>query len=395
VYATDILLVILFGFWFVRSVTQKGSTRFILRKHDYFLFAFIVISAISIKNTSALYLSGYHFLKLVEFVLFYFYLKTYVMQRFNFSGSLLALIAGGTFQAVIAIVQFLKQSDIGLRLLGEGLLDPQMRGVAVFYNLVGDKVMRAYGTNPHPNILAAYLFLTIFVFYYFTLYNKKKNWTYVAYALMLFGLFFTFSRTIIFLWVFGYTLRTLIIFSQKKLRDIFWGKDLYRKKLIYITAVTLLVMVIFSFFFWQEALSRVQLSPQDEAVQLRIFYNKESIKSGITLFGAGIGNFVNWFMETTPGLSRYTYQPVHNIYLLIYAETGMLGIISFGLFLVFLIRNFILRTRFRLLYQYSFLILVSSFLVIGLFDHFLWTLQQGRFIFWTVLALLDIDEYIS
>jgi len=251
----------------------------------------------------------------------------------------------------------------------------------VFYNLVGDKVMRAYGTNPHPNVLAVYLLLAIFAFYYFALYNKKKNWMYAAYALVLFGLFFTFSRTIIFLWILGYALRTLMIFSKKKLKNIFWENDLYRERLIHIMAVTLLVIVLFSLFFWQEALSRIQLSPQDEAVQLRIFYNKESIKSGITLFGSGIGNFVNWFMETTPGLSRHLYQPVHNIYLLIYAETGMFGIVSFGLFLIFLIKNFLHRTRLHLLYQYSLLILVSSILIIGLFDHFLWTLQQGRFVF--------------
>jgi len=131
IYATDILLIILFIFWLANTLTQKGKMRPTLKIHDYFLFAFVVISAISIKNTSALYLSGYHLLKLIEFVLFYFYVKTYAIQRFNFSRSLLALIAGGAFQAIIAIIQFLKQSDIGLRLLGEGLLDPQMRGISV------------------------------------------------------------------------------------------------------------------------------------------------------------------------------------------------------------------------------------------------------------------------
>ncbi len=120
---------------------------------------------------------------------------------------------------------------------------------------------------------------------------------------------------------------------------------------------------------------------------MRIFYNKESLKS-LNWFGVGSGNFVNWLMVKDPNLSRGLYQPVHNIYLLIYSEMGILGISAFILFFVFLIKDFVLRTRMKNLYNYSFLLVFLSFLFVGLFDHFLWTLQQGRLMFWLVMSLL-------
>ena len=72
----------------------------------------------------------------------------------------------------------------------------------------------------------------------------------------------------------------------------------------------------------------IKISSREEAVQLRIFYNKESLKS-LNWFGVGPGNFVNWLMVKDPNLPRSLYQPVHNIYLLIYSETGIWGIVIY------------------------------------------------------------------
>src|SRR3989344_386065 len=133
IYGTDILLLILFGFWVFSRIKPK------IEKYDYFLFALIVISAISIKNSSGHILSTYNVLKLIEFVLFYFYIKSYAIYKFGLVNSMIVLIGGGLFQAIIAILQFFKQSSLGLRLLGESILAPNMVGVASFYNLAGEK----------------------------------------------------------------------------------------------------------------------------------------------------------------------------------------------------------------------------------------------------------------
>src|SRR3989338_2001855 len=315
---------------------------------------------------------------------------------------MIVLIGGGLFQAIIAILQFFKQSSLGLKLLGESVLGPDLTGVASFYNLHGDKIIRAYGTTPHPNILAAYLFLAIFSFYfvylYFHIYHQNKLYhpkfnlfLLTSYPLILLALFFTFARVMVFLWFAGFIIRACFILGKKNFRAIF-AHGLNRVKLTKILVISTAVVVLFGIFYWSEAISRVKISSGEEAVQLRIFYNKESLKS-LNWFGVGSGNFVNWLMVKNPNLPRTLYQPVHNIYLLIYSETGILGIIAFVLFLIFLIKDFIVSTKMEKLYHYSVLLMFLSFLFIGLFDHFLWTLQQGRLMLWTVVALLTLFKH--
>ncbi len=393
IYGTDILLLILFGFWIFSRVKPK------VERYDYFLFALIAVSAISVKNSSSFYLSAYNVLRIIEFIAFYFYIKSYAIHKFGLLNSMVVLICGGLFQALIAVLQFFKQSSLGLRWLGESVLAPDLTGVASFYNLHGEKVIRAYGTTPHPNILAAYLFLAIFAFYfvylYFHIYHQNKvhhpklNYFLLgSYLVLLLALFFTFARVMVFLWFAGFIVRAIFVLGKKDFRRIF-AHGLNRVKLTKILVISTVVVVLFGIFYWPEAISRVKISSEDEAVQLRNFYNKESLKS-LNWFGVGAGNFVNWLMAKEPNLPRDVYQPVHNIYLLTYSEMGILGIAAFILFLIFLIKDFIVSTKMEKLYHYSFLVLFLSFLSVGLFDHFLWTLQQGRLMFWLLCAGLTL-----
>jgi len=348
-----------------------------------------VAAVFSLKNTTSWYLSLFSLLKLVEFILFYFYLRSYAFKRFGLLPAFGALVVGSLMQAIVGILQFVRQSDLGLRLLGEGLLDPEMRGVAVFYNFAGDKIMRAYGTVPHPNILAGYLFLGMFAFYFIYLYYghyyKRPNYLLKintvllgSYALILLSFFFTFSRVIIFSWFLGFSIQMLIVFWKDDFKKLFLHVRDNRDRIIKIMLVGVIAIVLVSVFYWPEVISRVTISGQDEAVQLRMYYAEESLKAGVNLFGVGIGNFVNWFMETTPNLPRYIYQPVHNIYLLLYSEIGLVGVSLFILFLVFRLRDYIRRTKMLRFYHYSLLVFVGSFLFIGLFDHFFMDASAGK-----------------
>lgn len=409
-YATDLLLMILFLFWAVSAIRagQISNFKFLISKQipnpksqfqnpNFYLLILVIISAISIKNSSSFILSSYNVLKLAEFVVLYFYLKSYAIYKFGFNKSLLALIYGGVFQAIIAILQFFKQSSLGLGLLGESVISPNLTGIASFYNIAGEKIIRAYGTTPHPNILAGYLFLAIFAFYFIYIYRESSSsnkhydtlichsvlrYWWICYTVLLFGLFFTFARVAVFILLLNFLIRVVLV--RLKFRKEYWNK-----KLGLILLTTTIVVVLFGGFYWSESVSRIKISSGEEAVQLRIFYNKESLKS-LNWFGVGSGNFVNWLMTKDPNLPRGLYQPVHNIYLLIYSETGILGITAFVLFLIFRIKDFIVKTKMEKLYHYSFLLVFLSFLFVGLFDHFLWTLQQGRFIFWLVVALLTL-----
>ena len=63
---------------------------------------------------------------------------------------------------------------MGFWFLGESILGPEIPGVAKIV-VAGGKILRAYGTFPHPNILAAFLLLGLFSSYYFLFRNRETR----------------------------------------------------------------------------------------------------------------------------------------------------------------------------------------------------------------------------
>ena len=152
------------------------------------------------------------------------------------------------------------------------------------------------------------------------------------------------------------------------------------------------------------------ISVNEEAINLRFFYNKmatEMIKEK-PILGIGIGNFANYSREfpayiraakkianaggaTGKEIPEWLYQPAHNIYLLIAAEIGIFGAL---IFIIFVLKKFLRAIKpikpkelVDLIGPMPFVFL--GLLIIGLSDHFSWTLQSGGLILWTALALME------
>ena len=129
-------------------------------------------------------------------------------------------------------------------------------------------------------------------------------------------------------------------------------------------------------------------------------YNKAGISAvsrdeGSALLGVGIGNFVDDYMKSAPNLKLYLYQPVHNIYLLIASEIGLVGGGAFVLFLLSVvamsIKALLRKKELELpnaLFIYATFAAFTFMLLVGLYDHYFWTLQHGALMFWIVLGLL-------
>lgn len=99
------------------------------------------------------------------------------------------------------------------------------------------------------------------------------------------------------------------------------------------------------------------------------------------LFGAGLNNSIiqlHDFAAKFPGL--YIFQPVHNVYLLILAETGVVGFAFFLLAFVVFLKQ---KSKMQPVFLYS---LIQLF-TLGLFDHYLFTLQQGQLLLVIFTAL--------
>ncbi|OGZ32867.1 MAG: hypothetical protein A2V69_00635 [Candidatus Portnoybacteria bacterium RBG_13_40_8] len=326
------------------------------------------------------------------------------------------------FQAILAIVQFFKQSSLGLKFIEAGQYLPGAPGVATFIS-GNEKIMRAYGSFSHPNVLAVFLLLAIFCFYYLWIkgFNGPRSpvTSYLlpvtSYLLLVFGLFLTFSRGAIL--VFLFISFTFLLTRFFQLRQLYHTEErlLAGKKL----------MILASFFVFFSLISGLivlpyfktrftKISLEEEAIDLRFFYNKMALSmiKDKPFLGIGIGNFVN-FSRNYPAFLRaaaklaasggltggqvpeWIYQPTHNLYLLIASEIGILGAL---IFLIFLFKKFTYGVGqiFKNLNEINPLFfLFIGFLILALSDHLFWTLQSGGIIFWLSLALLENPNYFK
>jgi len=389
IYTTDILLLILFGFWVTQLKTKNW--KFKISRADWFLLAFVGVAGISIWGAMDVSTALFGWIKLVEGTALYFYIKGYALKRFELSYAFMAIVVGAVFQSVIAIVQFVTQGSLGFKFLGESPLAPAMSGIAAFM-VEGVKIIRVYGTTPHSNVLALYLFIALGAFYSIAIYQKRSWWWHIFHIVILWAFLLTFSRVIIGVWFIVLCLSAFLIKFYPKFHQEFWQNPEMRRRGLNIFGTTIAVGLLFVTFYWPYVVNRSTISSTDEAVQLRVLYNNESLVSGHNLFGQGMGNFVPWLMTQNLHLDRGQYQPAHNIYLLIFSEIGIFGVALFIFFLTLLLYDFYGHLGFKKLYHFSFGLIVVALLIFGLFDHYLWTIQTGRLMFWLALGLLAGTE---
>ena len=120
-YLTDILLLALIVFWFWRQKENRFlknlSWRWLGEKTkspDLWLIVFLAVALVSLSQAGSVRLGVYHWLKLLEFALFFFYLKSSVGLIFNFRRLAQVFIFSGIVQSVIALGQYLGQKSLGL-----------------------------------------------------------------------------------------------------------------------------------------------------------------------------------------------------------------------------------------------------------------------------------------
>ena len=296
--------------------------------------------------------------------------------------AILAIFA--ILQSLVAISQFVLQSDLGLQKFGESPLGRDIPGVAKI-EINGQKFIRGYGFFPHPNILAASLILGLISLYF--LFFRIKNWSWfsvlsvvMGFFLVLSGLTLTFSRSG---WLAGFLITGILIIHG--LRSSSTRKAAWRLAFLLTACCLALGVVFYPYIF-----SRLSFSADEPAVSLRSDYNRigwEIIKENP--FGVGIGNQVYYAVEKglyqDYGLTeKWQWQPIHNFYLLMTSELGVLGAMAFMAFIfstLYALRNSYLQ-------HLPALLMLLSLLMLGLFDHYLWDIWYGQLLFWSVIGIL-------
>ncbi|EKE15617.1 MAG: hypothetical protein ACD_11C00116G0004 [uncultured bacterium] len=332
---------------------------------------------------------------------FYFSLKLFLaiglfwsVARINFNWKKLifVLLLAGALQGALAVGQFLTQQDFSSALLGTSRHIASVGGSSVI-ELPKERWLRAYGSFSHPNILGGYLAIILLLIIakkqesageqqetnllrnYITNYGLLVT----GYAITFSGLIVSFSRSAWIIFAFGFIL--LFIFQKEK-------KIALTKLAIVFGIVGFVWMSAFSPLFFSRAKGQARLEQKSFSDRSEyVLQSKEIIKENFWL-GVGAGNYTSAVFEKNPHKQIWQIQPVHNIFLLVWSELGIVGLILF-LGVLF----FSAQTAFRLGWTSG--LLLSTFYFLLFIDHWLWTSHFGIIFFFLILSLVAKKENYS
>lgn len=303
----------------------------------------------------------------------------------------LSLVVGLIWNSLIVFLQVGQQESIGLGWLGEFNINPARSGVAVV-QADGLRWLRPYGLLPHPNILAGFLVIALLAALTWAVSNRRRS-RYMGILIVLIGLWsllLTFSRGA---WI-GLAVGTILF------AFLIWNIE---KKLLplLIMGIGLMFIVVATFAVIYRPFLAARAGIGDESVELRstsdrAVYNEMALRAigESPVLGVGLGNFpwvaAYYLVETGFDLRG---QQVHNIYLAAWAELGIVGfaltilVIGIGLWAgVKSVTDSRLAGSERIM-RAGLLSGVIALLVIGLIDHYPWTLLQFQVAWWGLLAV--------
>lgn len=379
IYISDILILVLFLLSFKKVFSSKLFQKLLF--HPLFLlFLFIILLPLTYAASPSTLLYG--LLKFFEF----FYLGIYISTQITKKDlpTIIEIFAFlGVFEALLAVGQFVNQGSFGnvLYFVGERFYTSSSIGAAVI-NTGQGLMVRPYGTFPHPNVLAFFLFTAI-VFAVYGMHHAKGLRRYLLLVSILVseaGLFFTFSRTVLvvnilfLLYAFGYV---SVKESRKRIKKILF--------IFFLVLFTAAYILFFNNRFLEVSSFTKDFLPRQDLISISI-----NAISQYPLFGTGLNNFYYYESLLQKNFSSVYLQPVHNIFLLIFTQIGLLGGAIFVYFMsVVFLKNVSRVQTERKIFSYSeiSLILFSSLVFVGLFDHFFLTIQQGQLLFAVILGL--------
>lgn len=358
-YFTDLLITFLF------FVTVFGKKKLHLNKALLCFFTFLLFTLLFLNYWQV---GFYGFLKILEFSFLAIYCALLVFKKETF---IKIITASFLLEALLAIWQFFNKGSVGavFYFLGERSFDGQTPGIANA-SINGELILRPYATFPHPNVLAGFL-LIVFTFIVFS--AKKLKPFYLSILLIgAIALFLTFSRIAIFLLGTVILLKLLLTFKNKK--KIYFNLFTY--------------LVIFAVFLYTVFLSPfstrfLNFSPVDSSLTQRYELISASYKMFLEnpLVGVGLNSFLPSLPQYLPQKQTLFIQPVHNIYLLILSQLGLVGF-SFFVFLFVKIFKKISKSK-----NYLLAAVLIEILILGFFDHYFLTLQQGQLLFTLIIGL--------
>lgn len=384
----DFPLLGLLFLWIKEAISEKRPLRIrlTLLGAAYWLFFFSQIP--SLANAADKALVWAEILRLAKMGLLVLIVKHYIRTEKDLRNALVILFSAAIFQGILAFSQTQFATSFGLGFLGER---------DVFFSLAREGISfgRAGGTLGHSNALANFFEITLPIS--LSIYISNLNFKFRLFAFLTFcsgsiGLFFTNSRA-------GWAAVLIGLFVSFIL--MFWYHQKQRIQLMKYGISILILISTLGLVFYERILQRIKLFSDDSwTFRLGTYDIAFNMFHAHPIIGIGANNYMI-LAETyiNPLLALiFANSPVHNIFILILAETGILGLLAF-VFLIFCI----VRQAQKLMHNEQELISVTA---IGLFSGIFallahamldWLLRYDPIytLFWFAIGLLAAIEQMG
>lgn len=305
----------------------------------------------------------------------------------------LVLVTAALFQTAVAIVQYFHQAPLGLRLLGEVKESSGLFGIPngsrwtfdrLFHRVTDATcVIRASGTLPHPNVLGGFFVASILTTYALVMQGRKKEKLFFGLTLpfQIFAMSLSFSRAALFAWTLGTVIWfALMLFKRRSVQFLAF--------MIALSVVITSALLYEQYFYRGGVINYNQLAKDSDTV--RIYHQKTAVQiiKENPLFGLGFSQFTerasSYFPPDVDPYVRLTGP--HNIFLFLAAETGIISLAAFLLFVFTLLWR---AARAPITLETATLSsLFVAFLFISCCDFYPLLFQQGKLLFFSIAGLL-------
>lgn len=383
-YATELLLGLVVCVWLVYAVVTQDIVRVIqytwqsLRSPSVTVSKLLVVLFISMGLGSLWSVDVLVTVsRLVHVVLAGIGIGLLVYVRLPWQRVALLIVAGSVVQSMFAIDQAFDQVVVSSKYLGIGAQYGFQYGTSVILHNQG-RWLRAYGLMPHPNILGGMLaFAVMLCSILYGAVQKKlpENRYYAVLSVALLtalvfvysGLLLSFSRAgwlaagIALVWIAAW---------------VWLFKPQLRSRLARIVLVLLLTTGLwFSVhptpfvvrLTGQEPLERQSLEERELS-----YTDASPILTSVWWRGLGLGTYTHKLLQDHPERPMHLQQPIHNTWLLVLSELGIVGLVAFFLLFVLVWKH----SHEKILSM----ALLSSLGIAMLFDHWWVSLVIGPYI---------------
>lgn len=360
-YATQGLLWLIIGIfllWFFREWQTRGQTKFRLTRDRIFALLVLVFTLYAMLSSFWAVdaeLASQQALWILEAFLLLFLTLAGPLPKTQWQKW---FVLGSVLPCVLGIYQFLTQTTFASTLLGLADHPSWQAGTSIIDAENFGRWLRAYGPFTHPNVFGGYLVVAIAAADALRRADDAPNTSSFFSVILILqwtALFFTFSRSA---WLAAVLWLVLTVRDRRRTSR----RQHWLTLGVLLTLLTTLYFPLVTTRLFGDSLPEIRAKTE----RVSGYAEALALWKSRPLLGVGVGNYTIALRNAFPGLPIWTYQPAHNVPLLLLGEIGIIGVLLLIATVVQFFRVFPLRFR-----------LCVVILPLMLLDHYLISSHAG------------------